>query len=69
MGKAYLSDSAMAAMKDRQFYCFFSQLLKPSGYFMYHQVQHQTLRSPAVFCVQINSLWICSTRRVMESGA
>jgi hypothetical protein len=70
MEKAYLSDSAMAAMKDRRFYCFFSQPLKPSGYFMYQQVQHQTVRSAPVFCAQFNSIvWRCSVQRLTEIGA
>ena len=50
MEKAYLSESEMAATKDGRFYCFSFKPLKPSGCFMYHQVQHRTLCFAHILC-------------------
>jgi len=73
MEKAYLSESEMAAMKDRRFYCLSFKPLKPGGCFTYRQVQHHffaplTFGIP-LFCVPFNSfIWRYSIQRVTEVG-
>jgi len=59
MEKAYLSESEMAAMKDRRFYCLSFKTLKPGGCFTYRQIQQRTLRSAQILCSSV----LCTVRQ------
>ena len=69
MEKAYLSESEMAARKDGRFYCFSFKPVKPSGCFMYRQVQHQIHVLYCCVCFPFSSImWRYSVQRLTEVG-